>query len=100
LNPADFGIENGVSQPIGLPQMLVAGGLNFGGPGTFPSGRDDASYVYADTLSHVSGRHSVKLGGEYRHFVNANFNEGTGSFNFRVLSRLVDSSWPRCSGWP
>ena len=26
LNPADFGILNGVSQPIGLPQISVAGG--------------------------------------------------------------------------
>ena len=33
LNPADFGILNGISQPIGLPQINVAGGaLNFGGP--------------------------------------------------------------------
>ena len=33
LNPADFGILNGISEPIGLPQINVAGGgLNFGGP--------------------------------------------------------------------
>jgi hypothetical protein len=35
LNPADFGILNGVDRPIGLPQIIVAGGLNFGGPVTF-----------------------------------------------------------------
>ena len=41
----DFGIRNGVTRPIGLPQMIVAGGLNFGGPGTLPQGRYDTSYV-------------------------------------------------------
>ena len=62
--------------------MIVAGDLNFGGPGTLPQGRFDASYVLGDTLSRVSGRHSIKLGGEYRHFINENFAEGTGVFNF------------------
>ena len=36
LNPVDFGIGNGVTRPIGLPQMIVAGDLNFGGPASFP----------------------------------------------------------------
>ena len=43
LNPSDFGVANGVTRPIGLPQMIVAGDLNFGGPGTFPQGRTDTS---------------------------------------------------------
>ena len=38
LNPTDFGIGNGVTRPIGLPQMIVAGDLNFGGPGHAPAG--------------------------------------------------------------
>ena len=70
------------TRPIGLPQMLVAGGLNFGGPMQYPQGRSDASYVVVDTLQLSSGRHSMKLGGEYRHFLNENFAEGTGLFNF------------------
>lgn len=82
LNPADVGIGNGVTRPIGLPQMIVAGDLNFGGPGTLPQGRFDTSYVFVDTLTRASGRHTVKLGGEYRHFINENFAEGTGVFNF------------------
>jgi hypothetical protein len=82
LNPAELGIENGVTRAIGLPQLIVAGALNFGGPMNFPAGRDDTSYVIADTLSVAGGRHAVRLGGEYRHFINENFAEGTGAFNF------------------
>ena len=32
-----FGIRNGIERPIGLPQLLVAGGLNFGGPDAIPA---------------------------------------------------------------
>jgi hypothetical protein len=82
LNPSDFGIGDGVMHAIGLPQMIVAGGLNFGGPGTLPQGRFDTSYVFTDTFTRASGRHVLKFGGEYRHFINDNFAEGTGIFNF------------------
>jgi hypothetical protein len=82
LNPVDYGIGNGVTRAIGLPQVIVGGDLNFGGPGTLPQGRYDTSYVLVDTVTHASGRHSMKLGGEYRHFVNDSFAEGTGVFNF------------------
>jgi hypothetical protein len=89
VDPAAFGIRNGVERGIGLPQMIVAGGLNFGGPANYPQGRNDTSYVFADTLSHTSGRHAVRLGGEYRHFINDNFAEGTGSFNFPSVSAFL-----------
>jgi hypothetical protein len=89
LNPSDFGIGNGVTRPIGLPQMIVAGDLNFGGPGLLPQGRFDTSYVFADTFSRASGRHSLKFGGEYRHFVNENFAEGTGIFNFPSVDAFL-----------
>ena len=90
LNPADFGILNGVNQPIGLPQINVAGGgLNFGGPSAQPSGRGDTTIVVADTLSWLYGRHSLKLGGEYRQFLNNNFRQGTGSFNFPTIAAFL-----------
>src|SRR6266576_4225471 len=89
-NPADFGILNGVNQPIGLPQINVAGGgLNFGGPATQPSGRGDTTFVVADTVSWLYGRHSLKLGGEYRQFLNNNFRQATGSFNFPTLAAFM-----------
>ncbi len=89
LNPVDFGIGNGVTRSIGLPQMIVAGDLNFGGPATLPQGRTDTSYVFNDTLTRTSGRHFMKLGGEYRHFINENFAEGTGLFNFPSVADFL-----------
>jgi hypothetical protein len=90
LDPAQVGIRNGVASPIGLPQLIVAGGgLNFGGPANFPAGRDDTLYGIANTLSIVSGRHAVRLGGEYRHFINENVAEGTGAFNFPSVQAFV-----------
>jgi hypothetical protein len=89
LNPADFGIGNGVTVPIGLPQISVAGGLNLGGPAGFPQGRDDALYVFANTVSSRAGRHSMKLGAEYRRFVNDNFAQGTGAFNFPTVAAFM-----------
>ena len=77
LNPAEFGIRNGISEPIGLPQISIAGGsLNFGGPAINPSGRGDTTFVAADTLTWLFGKHSIKLGGEYRQFLNNNFRQG------------------------
>ena len=90
LNPADFGILDGISQPIGLPQINVAGGqLNFGGPSLFPSGRADTTFVVADTLSRLSGLHSLKLGGEFRKFFTNAFRIGTGTFNFPTVAAFL-----------
>src|SRR5262249_43899109 len=90
LNPVDFGINDGIYRPIGLPQVNIAGGsLSFGGPSAQPSGRGDTTFVVADTLSHLVGAHSVKLGGEFRQFLNNNFRIGTGSFNFPTLDAFL-----------
>jgi len=93
-NPADFGINAGRSEPVGLPQINIAGGeLNFGGPANFPSGRGDTEFIVADTLNRLLGRHSLKSGGEFREFLNNNFRLGTGSFNFpSVAAFLADNA--------
>jgi hypothetical protein len=90
LNPADFGIRNGINEPIGLPQINIAGGgLNLGGPAAQPSGRGDTTFVVADTLSWLVGPHSLRLGGEYRQFLNNNFRQGTGSFNLPSVAAFI-----------
>jgi hypothetical protein len=89
LNPVDFGIRNGVVRPIGLPQITVAGGLSFGGPFQFPQGRRDDFYLFTDVISGHRGRHTAKVGSEYRVFHNENFSEGTGSFNFPSVASFI-----------
>ncbi|MDQ2922377.1 MAG: hypothetical protein M3R52_12310, partial [Acidobacteriota bacterium] len=75
LNPLDFGIKDGVTDAIGLPQMAVGGGgINMGGPAGFPQGRSDTTFVFSDTLSYLHGNHSLKFGGELRRFYNNNTN--------------------------
>jgi hypothetical protein len=88
LNPEDFGINNGINQPIGLPQIMVAG-LNFGGPSINPSGRGDTTLVIADSLSYLHRNHSLMFGGEFRQFFNNNFRQGTGSFNFPSVASFI-----------
>ncbi|MDX6694850.1 MAG: hypothetical protein QOF02_2453 [Blastocatellia bacterium] len=89
LNPVDFGINVGINQPIGLPQITIGGlGLNFGGPSNFPQGRSDTTYVLSDTLSYLRSKHSFKFGGELRRFYNNNFNLDTGAFTFFNLANF------------
>ena len=92
VNPADFGILNGINEPIGLPQITIAGGLSFGGPANNPSGRGDTMFVAADTVRCLCGRHSIKAGGEYRQFLNNIFRKGTGAFNFPTIGAFVDGT--------
>jgi hypothetical protein len=87
LNPVDFGINDGITTPLGLPQINITGlGLNFGGPGGFPQGRTDTTMVVSDTLNYLRGKHSLKFGGEWRRFENSNFNSDVGTFNFGSLA--------------
>src|SRR6185295_13917307 len=77
------------TRPIGLPQINIAGGLNFGGPVQLPQGRGDTTIVLSDTVNYLHGRHSLKFGGEYRLFYNNNFLLDTGSFNFPSVAAFL-----------
>ncbi|HLG16039.1 MAG TPA: TonB-dependent receptor [Blastocatellia bacterium] len=90
LNPADFGINNGINEPIGLPQISIVGfNFNIGGPAGFPQGRGDTTYVVSDTVSYLHGTHSMKLGGEFRHFSNNNFARNIGTFSFASVDAFI-----------
>jgi len=93
LNPLDFGIQDGVKEPIGLPQMSVTGtNLNFGGPANFPQGRSDTTFVLSDTLNYLRGNHSFKFGLEFRRFFNNNTNKDTGNFNFANMNSFLQGT--------
>jgi hypothetical protein len=86
-NPADYGINNGITEAVVLPQITVQGvGLNFGGPAAFPQGRTDTTFVLSDTLSYARGRHALKFGGEFRTFHNVNFQTNGGTFVYPSLA--------------
>ncbi|HJT67573.1 MAG TPA: TonB-dependent receptor, partial [Pyrinomonadaceae bacterium] len=90
LNPLDFGIKDGVTEPIGLPQMNITGtALNFGGPTGFPQGRSDTTFVLSDTLSYLHGNHSFRFGAEWRRFLNNNTNKDTGAFAFANMAAFL-----------
>lgn len=83
IDPTTLGINVGINQEIGIPQITVGGiALNFGGPAGFPQGRSDTTFVVSDTLSYLHGNHSFKIGGEFRRFYNNNFTLDTGTFTF------------------
>jgi len=88
LNPLDYGINDGVTTAIGIPQISIVGvGLNFGGPGpNFPQGRTDTSFVFSDTATYLRGKQSIKLGGEFRRIMNDNFTSDVGTFQFGNLA--------------
>jgi hypothetical protein len=87
LNPLDYGINDGVTTAIGIPQITIVGlGLNFGGPAGFPQGRTDTSFVLSDTTTYLRGSHSIKIGGEFRRILNDNFTSDTGTFQYGSLA--------------
>lgn len=92
LNPADFQIATGIKEPVGLPQINIAGGLNLGGPRQVPQGRGDTSFVASDTLSWLKGSHSLRLGAEYRRFYSNLFVTDVGLFNFPSLASFIQNS--------
>jgi outer membrane receptor protein involved in Fe transport len=89
-NPTDFSINDGLNQTIGLPQISITGfNFNIGGPSGFPQGRADTTIVLSDTLSYLSGKHSLKFGGEWRRFYNNNFTLDTGTFTFANVNSFI-----------
>jgi hypothetical protein len=89
-NPNDYHIGDGVNTPIGLPQMTITDiSLNFGGPSGFPQGRTDTLGIFSDTATYLVGKHSLKFGGEYRRFLNANFAGDTGTVGFNTTANFI-----------
>ncbi len=83
-----LGINVGqTATPIALPQITISGpGLNIGGPGGFPSGREVTTMAIGDTATYLHGNHIIKFGGEYRHVKHNSFNGDPGTFTFPSIA--------------
>ena len=91
---SDYGIPNGVTAPIGLPQITVSDlGLNFGGPSGapagFPQGRFVTTGVLSDTLTYLKGKHAIKTGGEFRRFEGNNYQNTAGTVGFTTTASFI-----------
>jgi hypothetical protein len=92
-NPLNYGIQNGVAYNNALPQITVQDiGLNFGGPSGFPQGRFDTAGIFSDTLSWSLGRHTLKMGGEFRRFVGDSFAQTPGTLTFSSTANFINGS--------
>lgn len=84
-----LGLGTGNTGGTGIPQISITDvGLNFGGPSGFPQGRSDTFGIVSDTATYTVGRHSVKFGGEFRRFLNANFTGDTGTLGFTTFENF------------
>jgi hypothetical protein len=82
-DPTSVGLGTGTSGNVGLPMITLNDlPLTFGGPALFPQGRTDTTGVVADTLSLLEGKHSLKFGGEFRRYLNANFGSDIGTLTY------------------
>jgi hypothetical protein len=93
LDPSSLGFNNGVSGPVGAPQISVGGlGLQFGGVNNFPQGRGDYTAVLSNTLSWLRGRHAFKFGGEVRRFNGNSFTDTPGTLGFANVTDFINAS--------
>ena len=99
LDPTAFGIQDGLSGPVGIPQIVVNGlGLVYGGEIGFPQGRGDVTAVTSDTVNYLRGNHSIKFGGEYRRFIGDTIGGDEGRVTFPSTAALLgcDVNFANC----
>ena len=90
-NPTTFNIGDGINANVGIPQISITetGGTNFGGPAGFAQGRTDNLGLFNDTLTWLRGKHTFRMGGEYRRSVNNSFGDDTGSLTFNTVANFA-----------
>jgi hypothetical protein len=87
LTSSAFNIDNGVNA---FPQIIIGGGsLEFGGNNGEPVFRGDYAAVVSDSLNWVHGKHTIKLGGEYRLNTNNNYSATPGTFTFPTIAAFI-----------
>jgi hypothetical protein len=87
-DPATFGFIGLPS--FGMPEIVIQEtGLDFGGVAGFPQGRGDMTFVWADSLSWLTGKHTFRVGTELRRSYNNNLNNDTGQFTFSTIANFA-----------
>ncbi len=95
-DPTSFGFNIGTAGPVGLPQISIGQTTtSFGGIAGFPQGRGDTTTVYSDTLNWLHGKHSFKLGSEYRRVFDNSFTNDDGTFRYACVDATSSNS---CNG--
>lgn len=94
IDPTSVGLQDGLSGPVGLPQISFTdiANFNFGGPSGFPQGRTDTTGVIADTLSILKGKSTWKVGGEARRYLVANFAGNIGTLTASSANFSIDKA--------
>jgi hypothetical protein len=89
-NPTAYGIGDGINAAVGIPQITVVdAGFSFGGPSGFPQGRTDNLGLFNDTLTYLRGKHTLRIGGEYRRSVNNSFGDDTGTLTYNTTANFI-----------
>lgn len=89
-DPTALGIGVGPTPTLSIPRVQISDiGISFGGLAGEPQGRGDTTAVVSDTLSWLTGKHSIKFGTEVRDFRNNNFGSDTGTMTFATSANFV-----------
>jgi Carboxypeptidase regulatory-like domain/TonB dependent receptor/TonB-dependent Receptor Plug Domain len=74
-NPSDYGLNFGTGK-LGLPEFDFTNIENLGAIGySVPRGRTSQSFQILDNFTWITGKHTLKFGGEFRHAAISNFND-------------------------
>ncbi|HKW75546.1 MAG TPA: TonB-dependent receptor, partial [Terriglobales bacterium] len=94
-DPGSLGLASALGPNETFMPTIVLNFLNatqFGAERAFPQGRGDTTFVLADTVSWINGRHSWKFGTEWRDFRNNNFNSDPGSLTYNSLTSFQNDT--------
>ena len=95
-DPASLGLASALGpNETFMPTIVLnffSNPTTFGAERAFPQGRGDTTFVLADTVSWINGRHSWKFGSEWRDFRNNNFNSDPGQLVYNSPASLINDT--------
>jgi outer membrane receptor protein involved in Fe transport len=96
ITPSALGLGGTLGPNLAfMPTISIGFGaqsLLFGSERGFPQQRGDTTFVLADTLSYIHGRHSFKFGTEFRDFRNNNANGDPGQLIFNNVNNFINGN--------